>query len=162
MLRKKLNPKPPNDMEDLDTVIYQVVPDALHPGEFLIQMMRFAGIAYSDVNSSYIPSITTPVTILRGLVGPSFVGGSSTDPPPVFSYYGRLPVDKNNSSGKIIKLSPTVTNVENILGVGIDVDVKKTDLLSDNTATQQPSFYGIHNETFIRSNRNITLNNFSR
>jgi len=164
MLRKNKPPNPVNDMEDLDTIVYQIIPDSAHPGEYLLQMMRFAGVPYVDVNSTYMASVTTPQTILAGLVGPNKIGGTGIELPPVFSYYGRPPVGKNNlTSGKIVKYTkPTATNVDNILGVGIDVDVKKTDLLAGNSATQQPSYYGIHNETFLRSNRNITINNFSK
>lgn len=166
MMRKNQEPNPANDMENLDTIVYQVVPDALHPGEFLIQMMRFSGVQYTDIDSSYSASITSPKTILSGLVGPNLMGATGTDPPPIFSYLGRVPrasfQHNNVTSGKIIKLLPTASNVDNILGVGIDVDIAKTDLLSANSATLQPNFYGIHNETFVRSNRNVVLNNFTR
>lgn len=160
MLKKSLPPSPPSDMENLDTIVYQVVPDSAHAGEFLIQMMRFSGAQYTGLGTSYMPAVTSPQTILQGIVGPNSVGGTGLELPLVFSYYGRDPVKKGN--GKIGKLAATASNIENILGVGIDVDVKRTDLLSANSATQQPTFYGIHNETFMRSNRNVVINNFSR
>lgn len=163
MLKKSVAPFPPSDMENLDTIVYQVVPDSAHPNEFLIQMMRFTGAQYTGLGTSYMSAVTSPQTILQGIVGPSPVGGTGLELPLVFSYYGRAPVKKGNTAaGKIGKLAPTASNIENILGVGIDVDVKRTDLLSANSATQQPTFYGIHNETFMRSNRNVVINNFSR
>lgn len=166
MLKKSLPPSPPNDMENLDTIVYQVVPDSAHPNEFLIQMMRFPGAQYTGLGTSYMSAVTSPQTILQGIVGPSPIGGTGLELPLVFSYYGREPraslAHSNTPNGMVKRVQPTVSTVDNIVGVGIDVDIKRTDLLSANSAIQQPSFYGMHNETFMRSNRNVVLNNFTR
>lgn len=154
---------PPYNMENLDTVVYEVVPDQERPGEYLLQVARFPGEQLTGLNSKYSTPINPPQTILKGLIGPTSNNGSTV--PSVFSYLYRN--QKTYSSKKAYTPSSFTTAamplsagvLDSILGIGIDLEVKRTGLDTSQGDGQYPQFFGIHSEAFMRSNREMRLNN---
>lgn len=149
-----------SDLENLDTVIYQVVPDPARSGEFQIQVARFPGAKINGLSTSYQSTINPPQTILKGLIGPKANGSAATDLPQVFSYLGRAPIGSPTGSPKMNKLALSNQVLPNILGVGIDLEIKKAGATTSDGDGKDPQYLGIHSEAFMRANRNLTLNNF--
>lgn len=146
------------DVEDLDTLVYQVVPDLNRPGEFLLQMIRLPGKPLVNVNSSYRSLINPPQTVLSGIVGPKPLGGTATDPPVVFGFLQKpLPT----APGKLVRTVPTTNNIANIVGVTLDLEVRKSLSASKTTTTTTSSVLGLHQEVALRSSRNMVLYNAS-
>ena len=146
------------DVEDLDTIVYQVVPDTNRPGEFLLQMIRLPGKSLVNVNSSYRSVINPPQTVLSGIVGPKALGGTAADLPLVFGFLQRpLP----GQVGKLTRSTPTANNIASIVGVTIDLEVRKSLSASNATTTTTSSVLGLHQEVTMRSSRNMVLYNSS-
>lgn len=149
---------PTYDVENLDTVVYQVIADTTRPGEFLLQMIRLPGKQIVNVNSSYRPLINPPQTILSGITGPKLVGGAATDPPQIFSFIQRpLP----GQVGKLVKSTPTSDNIGSIVGVAINLEVRKSLSSTSATTNSTSSIIGLHHEVMMRSSRNMVLYNSS-
>ncbi len=149
-----------SDLENLDTVIYQVVPDPARSGEFLLQVARFPGAKINGLNTSYRGTINPPQTILKGLIGPKSNGAPVTELPRVFSYLGRTPIGKPADSNMMSKKNLSAATIPSVLGIGIDLEIKKAGLTTTNGDGRDPQFLGIHREAFMRANRNLILNNF--
>ncbi|MBA4026939.1 MAG: hypothetical protein C0473_01720 [Cyanobacteria bacterium DS3.002] len=160
MLPKSYTISSQNDLENLDTVIYQVVPDPARPNEFLIQVARYPGAKLSTLNIAYKPLINPPQTILKGLVGPRPLGSADSVLPSVFSYLGRNAITNHPTNGKISKVALSTTTLPTVLGITIDMDIKKAGITTTAGDGKDPQYFGIHNEVFMRSNRNLILNNF--
>ncbi len=143
---------PPVNMENLDTVVYQVVADAERPGEYLLQVARFPGEQLPGLTSKVQPMINPPQTILRGLIGPTV---PPSKVPSVFSYLARV-----NTTPPIAIIDPNA-GIDNVSGVGIDLVIKKTGLKTEQGDGRFPSFFGIHAEEFMQGNRNMNLKNTS-
>ena len=126
---------PPTDMEDLDTVIYQVVADPNRAGQYLLQVMRLPGQPPTDFStgspgtpliSSTRSLINPPQTVLRGIVGP--LDPAHPDPadpatPNVFHYYYQnppiiLPTITTDSQNPVLS-----SDVPYLVGVAIDFEV---------------------------------------
>ncbi len=149
-------PAPSKNIENLDTVIYAVVPNPSNPSEYQLQMVRFPG-AYITFPSSIAPSsykqtINPPQVIVSGIIGPLPLGQSFPSPPEVFSYYQRL---SNGGLQTIPGRSVNASNAQTIVGVKIDIELKKP----NGGANTQVQYFGLHNEAFMRSNKNIVLRN---
>lgn len=141
---------PAANVENLDTTVYMVVPNTKRLGEFQIQVARFPGAPVTGL-SRHSP-INPPETILNGLVGPTNV---SSTVPSVFSYYKR-----SSSSTVPVKITaPTANDIDDIVGIGIDIEVKNTGLKVDQGDGRFPEYFGIHTEAFMRSARDATMNN---
>lgn len=161
---------PPSDMEDLDTVIYQVVADPNRAGQYLLQVMRLPGQPPTDFSagspgtpliSSTRSLINPPQTVLRGIIGPLDPANPGA-PPNVFHYYP--PYQQGTPPGAIITGSQNPvpsSSVPSLTGVGIDFEIQKPDSSSSNPAAVNPQILPIHGEAFMRSNTNIILTNFS-
>jgi len=150
---------PPVNMENLDTVVYQVVPDPERPNEFLLQVARFPGEQHQGLLSKKLDAINPPQTILKGIVGPLLANQGNGQPsayPSVFSYLTRV-----NSIPPIRKVIPTAVNTETISGVAIDLNTKNTGLKTSQGDGKAPSIIGLHQETFLQFNRNMSLRNTS-
>lgn len=151
---------PPANMENLYTVVYQVVPDSTRPGEYLLQMARFPGAQISALASSYKGAINPPQTILKGLVNPRPTG-STSGPPSVFSYLARplktAPPGYNPS--RYDRVAPSAASIPLVTGVGIDLEVKNTGISTDNGDGSYAQSVGIHSEAFMKYNRNIDFAN---
>lgn len=153
------NDDPKTNMENFDTVVYQVVPDAERPGEFLLQVARFTGTQNPNLLSKKLDDINPPQTILKGIVGPQLATQSNGQPstyPAVFSYLTRV-----NGAPPIREVVPTSANVETISGVGIDLKTKNTGIKTTQGDGLAPNMLGVHQETFLQYNRNMSLRNTS-
>ncbi len=145
----RLDPaKPSLNVENLDTVVYQVVPDLKKPEEYVLQVARFPGVKMTSLNNLQPELINPPQTILKGLVGPKVGGGTV---PNVFTYFGRP-----QNIGPYRKITPSAGTEAR--GVGIDMEIRK---LGDDQATVSrfPEYIGIHQEAFVGANTNMTLVN---
>ncbi len=149
-----------SDLENLDTVVYQVIPDPARTGEFQLQVARFPGGKINGLNTSYKSAINPPQTILKGLIGPKTNGATATDLPKVFSYLGRAPIGSPADSSMMSKKTLSPSTLPTILGVGIDLEIKKAGATTTDGDGKDPQYLGIHREAFMRSNRNLILNNF--
>jgi len=151
---------PPCNMENLDTVVYSVVPDVTRPGEFLLQVARFPGAEIINLNNtkcSYKGVINPPQTLLQGIVGPKAPGALATDPPRIFSYLrrNRKPTKPPETYSATAVDSNSIVDVQ---GVAIDVEVRGTGLSSNSTSSND-QFLGLHEESFMRFNSHSVLNN---
>lgn len=152
---------PPCNMENLDTVIYSVVPDSARPGEFLLQVARFPGAEIKNLSSticSYKGLINPPQTLLRGIIGPKSPGSLATDPPRVFSYLHRE--TKPKPPGTYVLKNVDSTNIGEIQGVAVDIEIRSTGLSSTATSSND-QIIGLHEESYMRYNSHAVLNNTS-
>ncbi len=144
---------PPVAVENLDTVIYQVVPDS-RPGEFLLQVLRIPGYSDPSVNTHYEGAIYPAATVASGIIGPKPIDNPS-GVPQVFRYLTRT------ASG-IRELSTAEladdNNIKYVVGVAIDLEFKKSTISSSATDANSQNI-GIHNEAFIKGNRLKLVNN---
>lgn len=144
---------PSTDIEYLDTVVYQVVPDPTAEGLYQLQMARFSvSESYTELPGGRL-SINPPQTVLKGLVGPRDPI-NPTAPPVVFRYF---------QSGVTPTLLPvndgvTASNTPSICGVAIYLEVRKPDTTSNSAS---PVTSGVHAEAFVRNNTRLTLTNYS-
>ncbi len=143
---------PPVNMENFDTVVYQIVPDPDRLGEFLLQVARFPGEQIRQVPSKAVAAINPPQTILKGLTGPTTTASGSL--PSVFSYLA-----PQLSSVPFTSVSPSTVNPDAIRGVGVDLQIKNTGLTAQQGDGNYPQFVGIHAESFMRNNIGMPLYN---
>jgi len=150
MVQQKLgSADTPSNMENFDVVVYQVVPDPDRQSEFLLQVARFPGKLPPALKSNQYEAINPPRTILRGLIGP--FSKTSTSLPSIFSYMGKL-----TATAPYAKCDPSKVIVS---GVAVDLEIKNTGTQTgDGPYTRQ---LGLHSQTYLRANKNMTLNNTS-
>lgn len=152
---------PPANMLNLDTTIYSVVPDTTRTGEFLLQVARFPGAAITSpapgFQTSYKGYINPPQTILKGIIGPKAPGAVESDLPQVFSYLART--QKPGAASTFSKVAPSFSTVNDIQGVAFDVEVRNTGNSSTTSTGNLTQFIPLHDESYIRSNRNMVLEN---
>lgn len=148
-------------VENLDTIIYAVVPDPAKPGDYQLQLARFPGASIQPLpngitDSFYIDAINPPQVIAKGIVGPIPIGQTSPYPPDVFSY-----IVKNSGSNlqRLPGSAITSANAAAIVGVAIDLEIRKPDS-TDSTATAQKQTIAIHEEIMMRNNRFLKLRNY--
>jgi hypothetical protein len=147
------------NIQNLDTVIYAIVPDTLKPGEYQLQMARFPGAAITSLPiavppSSYRSAINPPQVVVSGIIGP--LGLDPSGPPEIFSYYAK------SSSGKLVTIlgkDINASNAASVIGVKVDMEFKKPDS-ANNASETYSQYYGVHNEVFLRSNKNLVLRNY--
>jgi type II secretory pathway pseudopilin PulG len=143
---------PPVNTENLDTVVYEVVPDQERLGEYMLQFVRYPGAQLSQLPSVSTRSVTTPQTILKGLVGP--IADKDGLTPSVFSYLA-----PQNAALPYAKTSNPPTDAELIRGVGIDLEIKNTGRSATEGDGRFSQHLGIHTEAFLRTNASITVRN---
>ncbi len=150
--------QPKYNMENLDTVVYQIVPDRNRPGEFILEMARFPGEQITGLLSNSKGIINPPQIILKGITGPMKAAETL---PSVFSYMTRTkkPYAVGGQPNPFVKVDPASVDLDMVQGVAFDLEVKSTGLKNSAGDGQFPQYFGIHNEAFMRSNRNMTLNN---
>ncbi len=141
--------EPKVNMENLNTIVYQVVPDTERPGEFALQVAIFPGVAVNGMPAPPL-AINPPKTILRGIIGPKLNNGRAL--PAIFSYLSRQYQPTSQ---------PSAANSDSITGVGIDIEVKTTGRSVQDGDGLYPQFIGLHDEAYMRSNRNMTFNNYN-
>lgn len=139
---------PPVNMENWNTIIYEVVPDLERPNEYQLQVAEFPGAPSSNINiKTNTTLINPPKTIVRGLIGPTISGSPI---PRVFTYLFR----NRSATGNIDD-----SDLESITGIGIDLEVTNS---AGNAAVVQgphPEVVGVHGEEFLRCNKNMQFNN---
>lgn len=146
---------PSAPVENLDTVVYQVVADSAKPGEYILQMARFPGYRDPLSNTHYEPAVNPPQTIATGIVGPK-LPGDPTGPPHVFKYI------KHDPTYGVTELSDAELlddlQAKHIAGVAIDLEFKKSESTST-SATADTQNLGVHTEAFLKNNRLVLRNN---
>ncbi|QQR58972.1 MAG: hypothetical protein IPG59_05625 [Candidatus Melainabacteria bacterium] len=147
-------PSPLQDVENVDTIVYDVVSDGT-TGNFTLETKRYPGAYVSSYpsgiqQSSYKSMIDNPSQrILKDIIGPKSKSGSSF--PVVFKYYGK------NTNGKTFQIDPLQFDanpalVNSIIGVGINIEIKKSGSASSSNNLHDQQI-GIHDEVFARTNR---------
>ncbi len=141
--------------ELVNVVIYKVVQDSTNPNEFLLQVSRFVSPVTewpkSNQNFDVRAPITTPVTILSGIVGPKDPL-DPTKPPQVFQYIESIWDSVNEQYSTSLVKSDAHPMIG---GVTIDLEVKRGSDANKKYATT----FGSHSEAFLKYNRNAELTN---
>lgn len=140
-------------LENLDTVVYQVVPDTSRTGEYVLQVSRFSGYHDPTIQTHYESPINPPVPIASGIIGPKPLNDPSALPQ-VFRYLTRT---VNGTRELTSAELATDNNIKYIAGVAIDLEFKKSDV-SSQSDINAPNI-GVHNEAFLKSNR-LHVTNF--
>lgn len=147
-------PAPATTVENIDTVIYDVVSDST-TGSWSIEMKRYPGAYVSSFPSGMQPSkyktlVDSPSQrIASGIVGPKSKVGDTY--PVTFKYFGKT------VNGKTFQIDPSQFDgnpalVNSIVGVGINLEIKKSNSSSSSVSPHDQQI-GIHDEVFARSNR---------
>lgn len=145
---------PSETIEDLDTVIYKVVQTNPDPVEYSLQMCRIPGYNQLPKSSTVLTplqtksSIIPPQTIVHGITGPI---DSASGVPRVFSFYIKTPTGL-----KLATDSEISTPGVNLVGISVDLDVKRPDSITKGSKVQSQQV-GIHSEAFLRSNKNLVI-----
>lgn len=136
-------------LENLDTVIYQIVPDITRPGEYLLQVLRYQGYTEDPtLNTHYEPAINPAQTLASGIIGPKPIG-DPTGAPQVFRYLTRTVAGTRELTATELAND---NNIKYINGVAIDLEFKKSEVSSTGTDVNSSSL-GVHNEAFLKGNR---------
>lgn len=147
-------PPPAQSVENVDTVIYDIVSDGTADG-WTLEMKRFPGAYISSFpsgmqQSNYKNLVDSPSQrVSGGIVGPKSRTGDSY--PVNFKYYGRT------IAGKTYQIDPNALDgnpalVNKIVGVGINFEIKKSNAVSSAGSFHDQQI-GVHDEVFIRANR---------
>lgn len=135
--------------ENLNTVVYEVVPDSDRPNEFLIQVAVYPGD--TTILPTRTKAMVVPQTILKGLIGPL----KSDRSPNVFSYLAKASVNSPFTSIG----TPNSSNADSIRGIGIDLEIRKASTADTSTTGNYPQTLALHSEIFCRSNNSMILEN---
>lgn len=120
----KGNPAPSIAQDNMETHVYQIVPDSDpdHPNEFVMNLWKFPGADPTGLAAS--PAVITkdavvgPITLVKGIIGP-IVNGNLT----VFQF-----IDQTNPNSAAVDASTiTSANLSNYTGVVVSLEVKKFD-----------------------------------
>lgn len=126
------NPPAGTNLDNVDTLVYQVLADPNSPGEWMIQEATFLG------QGSTRTRLNPPVTIMTGIIGPI---NPATNNPRVFQYLDRT--DPTSSPQDTVLPS----NVPNITGVIINLEVRRSA-----SEVNRPESIGISSQVFMRNN----------
>lgn len=148
---------PSAPVENLDTVVYQVVPDTARPGEYVLQMARFPGYRDPLSHTHYEPTVNPPQTIATGIIGPR-LPGDPTAPPQIFRYMRHDPNPPDYSMRVLTadELNDD-TNDKTISAIAIDLEFKRSETAGATNANSQN--LGVHTEAFLKNNRLTLWNN---
>jgi hypothetical protein len=170
------NGLPLTNVENLETVIYQVVADPQIPGEYMLQVARLPGAPIYNYTTAAQPPysveqlgcspqvgpplVNPPQTLVRGIIGP-LVSGSTT--PAIFSYYAMSTgIPPTPTLLQPAQQTPVVSSalVPSVTGIAIDLEVKKP--ANDANSPQLPYQETVanHAEAALRYNKNVSLTNF--
>lgn len=136
------------NQENLTTIVYEVVPDSEREGEFLIQVAIYPGDL--SILPSRVKPITTPQTILKGLIGPL----KADKTPNIFSYLA-----KPQPGAPFTSITPNSSNADSIRGIGIDIEIKKDGAVVAGNKGNYQQTLALHAEVFSRSNNQMILEN---
>lgn len=153
--------EPPVNMANLDTVVYKLIQDPNESSEYILQRARFVGVDNVDnlpVTASFKSMINPPQTVLTGIIGPKPAGGGGV--PEIFTYFER---DTNNAGQfntiSATTLDSTPNGTRYLVGVGVDVELKKPDSSTGNSNAAYQQRLGIHTESFLRHSVNLSAKN---
>lgn len=125
---------PSTTMDNVDTVVYRVIPDRDNPGTFKLQFSMFPGWSSPSFGSSPFqeqrPAISVPVTILKGITNQS-----------VFQY-----LDKTDPTGTPQAIISSGA-IDNITGIVVTLQI-----LNTQSGTTAPSNVSIKSELYMRNN----------
>jgi type II secretory pathway pseudopilin PulG len=140
-------PLPANE-DDVDTLVYMVVPDPSSPSSNPTFMLQVAG--FPGPNSTMAVLSNPPETILKGIVGPTAYPGSVSlsNPPVVFQYLDKTQGGVAQNGGTA---GNGLTNV-NLTGVLIQFQV-----LNNASGTNAPTVVGVKSEVYARNNNVQTV-----
>jgi len=134
------NPPVASDQDNVDTLVYQVIPDPAFvsapdkPQEYLLQVAGFPG----NPSSLKIAS-NPPQTILKGIIGPI---DPASGQPKIFQYLNRY-----DNTG-----TPQDTwvgnDIANVTGVVMNMEIKRYD-----EGVSGASTVGLKSEMYMRNNR---------
>lgn len=152
-----ISASPPTEkIENRETVIYDVIPSAV-AGKWDIVMKKLPGAFITSAPTGLQPTIfrqyiDSPAQVIAtGITGPLSRNGETY--PVVFQYL------RKSSTGKIVRVDPAQLNVpgtvDTILGVGINIEMKKPSSNVQQTTTEQQ--IGLHSEVFLRTNSGVIL-----
>jgi prepilin-type N-terminal cleavage/methylation domain-containing protein len=135
------NPATVVAQDNVDTIVYRVVPDPDTPNTWMLQVAGFPGL-----NSQMKLRSNPPQTVLKHIVGPI---DPATNMPGPFQYVdrrfpGAMPKKTGDNGG--------VLNA-NLTGVVIGFEIKTTD-----ASAQAPATVAIKSEAYMRNNALSTVN----
>ncbi|HMP50486.1 MAG TPA: hypothetical protein PKD05_02945 [Candidatus Melainabacteria bacterium] len=145
--------------DNLDTIVYNLIPDPNQAGEFLLQRAVFVG-EETVPGANYPSMINPPQTVANGIIGPLPNNGGST--PEIFSYWKKNPNPGASPLEKITDLSILDSDpqgAKSIIGVGMDLELRKPDSRTGNSNAAYQQRMGIHTEAFIRYNKDMSALN---
>ncbi len=153
-----LNPLNGITLKGYYEVVYDIVADPQRSGEFIVQMTcEKSEIGAADETCSYRKEVsrTSPQRIVSGVIGPLEMNAATGSPPRVFSYISKRP-NTSNYPGRLDMLKDVaLVNASAVRGislVGIDLEVKRTDLDTQSTesSTIMDKTLGVHAEVGLR------------
>jgi type II secretory pathway pseudopilin PulG len=149
-----------NNMENVETHVYKVVPDTdpAKPNQWKLQYCAFPGAAFNNGTTKYVPAVHAvgPQTLLTGIIGPL----DGTGQPQVFQY-----VAKNDDQGTPRDQVTDDTGIPdpfftpNYSGVVVNLEVKRHQTISDKRKDIKILPVGFKLEVFLRNNANATVLN---
>lgn len=141
---------------NLETIVYKLIQDPNEPTEFILQRARFSGEDPVS-QSSYKAMINPPQTVLTGIIGPLPTNGGTT--PEIFTFFtkGAIAGQFDEIDPANLDTNPSITN--NIIGAGLDIELKKPDSSNGQANTAYQQRMGIHTEAFTRYNRGLSAKN---
>jgi len=153
---------PISTMENVDTVVYQLVPDPVNTGTYQLQVARFqpALSPSSGIPSSARPSLNPPQTILVGIIGP-INPADGTNKPAIFQYLTNPPMTANSPPVLLAPPAPPPplttppTPPTQILGVSVNVEVQTPASGVGANVQIAPA----HAETYMRASRYLKQTN---
>jgi prepilin-type N-terminal cleavage/methylation domain-containing protein len=135
------NPATVVAQDNVDTIVYRVVPDPDNPDAWILQVAGFSGL-----NSKMRLKSNPPQTVLKNIVGPI---DPETGIPGVFQYVDRrfpgITPKKTGDNGGVLNA--------NLTGVVIGFEIKTTD-----ASAQAPATVAVKSEAYMRNNALSTVN----
>lgn len=136
------SPAAANDLDNVDTFVYMVLPDTTNPGTFMMQ------VSCIPSPNSTRPSMIPPKTILRGIVGPL---DPDVQQPKVFQFLdvAGIPLDYIGATTATYDGA-----LSNYTGVIVNLEIKRE---QEEASEKNSTTLGIKSEIFMRNNTLATL-----
>lgn len=129
--------------DDMETHIYQVVPDQARVGEYILQLWIFPGVAAGAPVTNPPGPVLGPYILAKGIVGPTSGNGT----PEIFQL-----VDKLNANGGPVDPA-TVAPADQVRYSGLVVNMEVRKYNSSATSAIGNEVVPIKFETYLRNNR---------
>lgn len=129
------NPPAETTLDNVDTYVYQILPDSTDAGTYMMQVTSFPG------SGSTRPILNPPRTILRGIIGPL---GSAGSTPKIFQFLTSSGTPQDTVTG---------TQMSNYTGVIVNFELRR----HESVQTKNRSTIGIKSEVFMRNNTLATI-----